>query len=111
MPNSLVRLVTFLTLTLLILASHRVTRLIGWDTLTARWRARLTGYSDTGERNRYPHNRKTLGEFIHCPWCLGFWVSLAWYLAWQEWPQGTLDVAIPFAISSAVGLVVHNGDQ
>jgi hypothetical protein len=102
---------TTLSFVILILASHRVTRLIGWDTITARWRSRLIGYGDDGQRNRWPANHKTIGEFVHCPWCLGFWVCLAWYLAWRQWPESTLTVAIPFALSSAVGLIVHNGDQ
>jgi hypothetical protein len=102
---------TALTFVILVLAAHRVTRLIGWDTITAKWRARLTGYSDTGERNRYPHNRKALGEFVHCPWCLGFWVCLVLYVCWRIWPDATFTFATVAALSSAVGLVVHNGDQ
>lgn len=49
--------------------------------------------------------RQALGEFVGCPWCLGFWITLAWWLAWQAWPHGTLVVAAPLAMSLAVGLV------
>ena len=43
--------------------------------------------------------------FIVCPWCLGFWLCLVWWGAWQLWPHGTL-VAAGFAwLSAFVGLI------
>lgn len=94
---------TALSFVILALAAHRVTRLIGWDSITSTLRARLIGYSDDGKRNRWPANHPKIGEFVHCPWCLGFWVCLAWYLAYRQWPEGTIIVAVPFALSDAVG--------
>lgn len=44
-------------------------------------------------------------EFIECSWCLGFWVALAWWGAFQLWPHGTLIAAVPFAISTVVGVI------
>ena len=49
--------------------------------------------------------------FLTCPWCLGFWVSVALWLAWLEWPRATLVAVTPFAISAVVGLVVKNLDK
>lgn len=46
-------------------------------------------------------------EFISCPFCLGFWVSLAWTGFWVVWPTGALWSALPFALNSAVVVVNH----
>lgn len=45
----------------------------------------------------------TPNEFITCPWCLGFWTALAWWAAWLAWPHAAVLVAVPFALSAAVG--------
>jgi Protein of unknown function (DUF1360) len=44
-------------------------------------------------------------DFITCPWCLGFWVALGWWGAFEAWPHGTTIAAVPFAIAAIVGLV------
>ena len=51
-----------------------------------------------------------LGELVTCPWCAGFWVSVAvvaaeLYLVW--WPP----VALAFALSAAVGLIARHLDD
>lgn len=94
----------------LVLAGHRLTRLIGWDHITKRWRQRLLGYDDNGQRNAWPVDRKPLAEFIHCPWCIGFWIALMGWLALQLDADVLLWGAWPLAISSAIGLVSSNWD-
>lgn len=44
-------------------------------------------------------------EWLTCPWCAGFWITLAWWLAWIWQPKWALIVATPFAISALVGLL------
>lgn len=51
--------------------------------------------------------RPLLAEWLVCPWCSGLWVSVAVYGAWLLWPHGSLYVAVPLAISAAVGLLGH----
>lgn len=89
----------------LVLAGHRLARIIGWDVVTQRIRQRLLGWDDNGQKNRWPANRKRLGEFVHCPWCMGFWIAVAGWLAIQAEPRVSWWVAWPLAISSAIGLV------
>lgn len=96
------------TLVLLGGASFRVFRLIAMDTILDKPRGWLVGLGVWKEGMPVPSNyRKGLAEFLVCPWCLGFWVTLAWWLAWQEWSHGALVVAAPFAISAAVGLLAQ----
>lgn len=101
-------------LILLALGAARVTRLIGWDSITDPLRSRLTGHHHgghkTGKRAGSKRDRPTWMLFLTCPWCLGFWVSVAIWALWQEWPHATLVAVTPFVISEAVGLVVKNLD-
>lgn len=101
-----------LALVVLILGAYRLTRLIGWDDfpLAVRMRRLATGdeWDDMLELPRY--RRPTLAHLIGCPFCLGFWVSAATYVAWLELPTATFYVLMPFAISGAVGLIAKNLD-
>lgn len=44
-----------------------------------------------------------LGELISCPWCAGWWVSLAVWAAFLLAPTLTLGILIPFALRALVG--------
>jgi hypothetical protein len=84
---------------LLALAAFRAWKLVGDDAVLDRPRDwlldRLGGEaSDRGDRASY---------LMSCPWCLGAWMALAWWLAWLAWPHGAVVVATPFALSAAVG--------
>lgn len=92
------------------LAVHRVARIIGWDSITRGPRERFLGWTDDGKRNRWPKNRKRLAEFIHCPWCQGFWLSVAAWVCFREWHDATILVCVPLAISSAVGVYTTHLD-
>jgi hypothetical protein len=59
---------------------------------------------------RPAYDRPLLAHLVHCPFCLGWWVSLTVYLAWLWEPRWALYAAAPFALSGFVGLVSKNLD-
>lgn len=81
---------------LLALASWRVWHLIANDDITERPRAwaleRLHG---------------KWKDFIECPYCAGFHVSLAWVVAYVVFPTEAVWAALPFALNTAVVVVNH----
>ena len=85
-------------LILLALAAYRVFRLLAHDTVLDPVRHRLVRAESKQE------------EFLQCPFCLGFWISIAWWFAWIFSAHWTLVVAAPFAISAVVALVAVNLD-
>lgn len=103
----------FLVLTL---GAFRICRLAGWDNfpLAARARAWATGqshyYNSTEGGDVYRYRRPTLEHFLGCPWCVGFWISVAAYVAWVLEPRWTIYALVPWAISAVVGLVARNLD-
>lgn len=61
------------------------------------------------EAVRPAYRRPTLAHLVHCPFCLGWWVSLACVAAF--WVTDlVLYPLLPFAVSGAVGLVAKNLD-
>lgn len=79
---------------LLALAVYRVFKLIAEDTILDRPRAWvLKRLSDTWDL------------FLQCPWCLGWWLSLAWWGAWLIAGDWALLAATPWALSAVVALV------
>lgn len=84
--------------TLLTLAAYRTWRLLAHDLIHDPLRHRLVRAESKQE------------EFLQCPWCAGFWIALAWWLAWCAWPHGTLVAAVPFALSAIVALIAVNLD-
>ena len=82
-------------LALLGLAAYRTWRLLAEDSILDKQRLRL-----------YQRIRKeSFVDFVGCPWCFGFWISLGWWGAWQLWPHGTLVAAGVMALSAVVGIV------
>jgi hypothetical protein len=77
---------------LLALAAFRLWKLIGDDAILDVPRDRLLERVSEGWT-----------YFVTCPWCLGAWSALAWWLAWIAWPYGAVVVAVPFALSAVVG--------
>lgn len=75
---------------LLALAAWRTWRLLAEDVILDLPRAELLG--------RAPDK---LVDMWLCPWCLGWWVTLAWWGAWLAWPHATLIAATPFALNAA----------
>lgn len=90
---------------LLALAAWRVFQLLAFDTILEgprRWALRIPsdwdGESPLTERSY----RETWALFLQCPYCAGFWVALAWWVAWLIFPYETLVVAVPWVLSAGV---------
>jgi hypothetical protein len=89
--------------------SARLTRLIGADKITAPVRAKLTVWTKS----------TSLSDFLVCPWCTGFWVSiLITYGAWlvHGWPFADIHyfaaaVAIALSSSYVIGLLANLEDD
>lgn len=80
---------------LLALAAWRVWHLIALDDITDRPRRYVT------------QGREKLLDFIECPFCMGFWVALAWVGAFALWDDGTAWAALPFALNAIVVFANH----
>jgi hypothetical protein len=88
----------------LVLASWRVFQLLAFDDILDRPRRYVTRVPRSWrEGDSTPAGfRATLGEFIECPYCLGFWIALAFFGAWEIWPHGTLVAATPLMLSAGL---------
>lgn len=103
---------------LLALAAFRLTRFIGWDSLTEGLRDRYMVTTVVAKAEDRSGNERRLvvkragmiAKMIECPWCIGWWMALAWWGAWLAWPEATLIAATPWALSALVGLLAKNLD-
>ncbi len=87
---------------LLGLAAWRVWHLLADDTILDRprnWIAKVDEHNRVG--------REGLADFLECPFCLGFWVALAWVGFYAVWPTGAVWAALPFALNAVVVVVNH----
>jgi len=93
------------------LAVYRVWRLLAEDEILEVPRRKLLRYVGWKEGDPLPDGyRVKWRDFLVCPWCAGFWLSV---LAWGFWllaPSLALVVATPFAVSAVVGLIRRNLD-
>jgi Protein of unknown function (DUF1360) len=105
----------------LVLATHRCVRLVGWDHLSVLVRARawITGEhaTNSGSTNarmgltserveiQVAHRRPFFYELFGCPYCMSVWIGTAAYIAWYFEPWWTMTILAPAALSSAVGIV------
>lgn len=97
---------------LLSVAAFRMYRLIAADTILDGPRKKLLKLTGWKPGDDAPKGyREKLGLFITCPWCLGWWVGLAWWGAWQVWHAGTIVATVPFAMNAIVALVEKNLDS
>lgn len=99
--------ITWWEFTLLALAAFRTFKLLAFDVVLDRPRDWLVGRNTWEAKEHY---RGKLDDWIHCPWCFGFWISLAWWGAWQAWPHGTIIVAVPLALNAVMALVAKRLD-
>ncbi len=97
---------------LVALAAWRTWHLLAWDTILEPIRSRIVPADSTefAPALGYRVVRSNLADFVECPFCLGFWVALAWVAAFWIEPHWTVIVAVPFAVSAAVALVQHIAD-
>jgi hypothetical protein len=81
------------------IATHKLSRLIAKDKITAFARAPFTEFKEPGgpaeveERARGGGWKRTLGELLVCPYCLGMWISGGFNLGLIVAPRGTRFVA------------------
>jgi hypothetical protein len=84
-------------------ASHKLSRLVAKDKVTAFLRAPFTEYQGRGgpaeveERARGEGVRRVLGELLICPYCLGLWTSGAFHAGLLFAPRATRVVASTLA--------------
>ena len=55
----------------------------------------------------YVQSGHWLGEMLSCPWCAGFYVSLAVSVAYLFAPVATLAVLFPMALRASVGVIAY----
>ena len=90
-------------------ATHKLSRLISKDKITAFARAPFTGYQHPGgpaeveERPRGEGWKRTMGELLICPYCLGMWISGGFNLGLVVAPRSTR-----FATSVLTGLTISD---
>ncbi len=103
-------------LTLLGVATHKLSRLIAKDTVTAPLRAPFTRYeggdglNEVKESPRGEGLRLAIGELVFCPPCVGQWSAAAFLSAFLRAPRRTRAVAALFAIQ-ALSDFLHVGLQ
>ena len=84
-------------------ASHKLSRLVTKDKVTAFVRAPFTEYEGPGgpaeveERPRGTGVRRALGELLVCPYCLGLWMASALELGLIFAPRVTRLIASTFS--------------
>ena len=89
-------------LALIGVASHKLSRTIAKDKVTAFLRAPFTEFQDKGgpgeveERARGTGLRRTIGELLTCPFCLGLWTAGAFHVGLLWAPRETRYVASTF---------------
>jgi hypothetical protein len=84
-------------------AVYRTTRLIIRDSILDSFRNKLW--------DRFPPESTKIGYLITCPWCIGFWLSLGFYICYTIVPFQTLWVCYVLALSAAVGLLTALEDR
>lgn len=114
---------TFIQLIILAIGSYSITRLIVTDDfplfrIPRKWIKDRFPPDDYAMEVRPPSRvkwRRTsngvyvveeghwIGELISCPWCAGWWVSLAVWVSFLFLPTLTLGLLVPFALRALVG--------
>jgi hypothetical protein len=90
-------------LVLMGVATHKVSRLISKDKVTAFARAPFTEFQAKGgpaeveEKPRGSGLRRAVGELLVCPYCLGLWASAAFHVGLVFAPRITRFTASIFA--------------
>ena len=104
---------------LLATASHKLSRTITKEKVTAPLRAPFTELQGPGapaeveEKPRGRGARRMIGELLVCPYCLVQWVATGFFGAFAFWPRATRFVAQIFAAVSAADFlhVLYKGSE
>lgn len=83
-------------------AAYRITRLAQRDSLPPLPQVRQNLVDRWGD--------KPASELIDCPWCLGFWTSLAVFIAASS-SDRAWRLLTPLAMSTAVGFLAGRDDD
>ncbi len=98
---------------LLAVATHKLSRTITLDWVTAPFRAPFTtlqestGAGEVREKSRGRGLRRALGDLLTCPWCIGPWVATALGAAFVWKPRPTRFVTTIFAAVAASDFLHH----
>lgn len=65
----------------------------------------LTGIKHDIDGNVLHIPQKMFAELLSCVWCDSVWVGTFWVLLWLFFPQISLFIALPFALSTLAILV------
>jgi ABC-type antimicrobial peptide transport system permease subunit len=91
--------------TLLALAAWRTFHLLAFDDILDRPRRYITRLSpkwkEEGDATGEDY-REGVANFLTCPFCMGWWIGLAWWGAWLAFPTASVGIAFGFAISAGV---------
>ena len=95
-------------LALLSVATHKLSRLLTKDTVTAPFRApftRFLGAGAAGEVNEEPRDdppgRHAVGELVTCPFCMAQWVGTGFLFGYVLAPRATRMAASLFTMVAA----------
>ena len=86
------------------LATHKLSRLLAKDPVTSPLRAPFTrfegptGPAELAEDVRVSGSKKTIGELVTCPFCLGMWVSTGFTAGYVFAPRATRLAASTLAV-------------
>lgn len=101
-------------LALLGIATHKITRLVTKDWVTAPLRAPFTSYAGSAgggevrEKSRGSGLRRAIGDLLTCEYCSGPWVAGALFVAWGEAPRAARAFASLFTAVTASDFL-HEG--
>jgi hypothetical protein len=82
-------------LALVVIATHKLSRLIAKDRITSTFRAPFTRFQDDGgpgeveEAARGRGLRRAIGELLVCPFCLGMWIASVFTAGLLAAPRAT----------------------
>ena len=92
---------------LLGIATHKLTRIVTKDWVTAPLRAAFTAYGGSAgggeveEKSRGTGLRRAIGDLLTCNYCTGPWIAGALLAAWAEAPRAVRSVGSLFAVVAA----------
>ncbi len=95
------------------LAVARLWRLVSQDLVLERLRCWLVGATKfrVGDAEVAKNRRPRVVEFLACPWCLGFWLSIPAVAVYRYAPDDVVVWIVGvLAVSEVVGLIVRNLD-
>ena len=95
-------------LALLSVATHKLSRLVTKDTVTAPFRAPFTRFKEAGtagEVNEEPRDdtpaKHAVGELVTCPFCMAQWVGTGFLFGYLFAPRATRTAASLFTMVAA----------